>query len=110
MNEKNKKIHKQIMEQLKNMTPEEFLQTLVDAGIYTKKGNLTEYYQTRDDPKAIAELEKFLDERLLKVNSSSECVIRDGHHLAIGKLKPLEPDFIPSHELIDIPKEKKCGS
>lgn len=43
----NAEAHARLMARLEKMTPAEFFQTLVDAGIYTPDGELTEHY--RDD-------------------------------------------------------------
>ena len=43
------KVHAKIMEELKTMTPEEFSETLVDAGICTEDGELTEHYRDNGD-------------------------------------------------------------
>jgi hypothetical protein len=40
----NAEVHARIMADLKQMTPAEFLETLVQAGICTPDGKLTEHY------------------------------------------------------------------
>lgn len=41
----NAKAHAKVMERVRAMTPEEFLQLAIRAGIYTADGKLTEHYQ-----------------------------------------------------------------
>ena len=44
-------VHKRIMAELRGMSREELFQTLVDAGIYTQDGELTEPYKdTSNEP------------------------------------------------------------
>jgi hypothetical protein len=38
--------HERLMEYLEQMTPDEFFQSLVRAGIYTPEGELTEHYRS----------------------------------------------------------------
>jgi hypothetical protein len=40
--------HRRFMEDLRAMTPKEFFQTLVDAGVYTPDGHLTPPYADDD--------------------------------------------------------------
>ena len=40
----NASVHKRIMDDLKNMTSQEFLKTLVQSQICTQDGKLTDYY------------------------------------------------------------------
>jgi hypothetical protein len=42
----NAEVHKRLMEDLDRMTPAEFFETLVRAGIYTPEGELTEHYRS----------------------------------------------------------------
>jgi hypothetical protein len=42
----NAEVHARIMAELEKMTSAEFFQTLVDAGIYTPDGQLTEHHRT----------------------------------------------------------------
>jgi hypothetical protein len=48
---KNAKTHKKVMAELRGMTPEERFQTLVDAGIYDKKGRLRPPYADERAPR-----------------------------------------------------------
>jgi hypothetical protein len=45
----NAEVHKHIMADLKGMTREEFVQSLVDAGIVSPAGELTEHYRDEGD-------------------------------------------------------------
>lgn len=47
----NAKPHARLMAELRAMTPDELFQTLVDAGIYTPDGQLTEHYRDDGDSK-----------------------------------------------------------
>lgn len=45
----NAKAHAKVMERMKNITSSEFLELLVDAGICTPDGKLTEHYRSEED-------------------------------------------------------------
>ena len=45
----NAKAHAKVMEMVKNMTPDEFFELAVEAGIYTPDGKLTEHYRSEED-------------------------------------------------------------
>lgn len=45
----NAEVHARIMADLRRMTPTEFMTTLVQAGICTPDGKLTEHYVERDE-------------------------------------------------------------
>jgi len=47
----NAEVHKRIMRKIRGMSREQLFQTLVDAGIYTQDGELTEPYKdTSNEP------------------------------------------------------------
>lgn len=47
----NEAVHEAIMKRLAAMTPEEIFQTMVDSGIYTRRGKLRKPYAPQpDDP------------------------------------------------------------
>jgi C-terminal processing protease CtpA/Prc len=54
----NAEVHERIMAKLKRMTPHEIFLTLVDAGIYTPEGKLTERYGGEPDTPAEATQKK----------------------------------------------------
>jgi hypothetical protein len=51
----NAAVHQRIMEDLRKMTPEEFLQSLIEAGICTPDGELAPYYRGESDEMPIPE-------------------------------------------------------
>ena len=54
----NAEVHRRIMEKLSKMTKEQLAQTVVDAGICTPEGELTEHYRDPDEMNVVEVFQK----------------------------------------------------